>query len=81
MTDFPFVTGRNYEECDRCNSRFQVFPNRDELTGRLTTSGPCHHHPKKKTYPHRTKGDTGPKEAYYPCCGQTVGTAGCKSYR
>lgn len=69
---------KNYEVCDRCSARFQVFPDRD-VEGRLTSNGPCRYHPKKKAYPQRTNTDTGPREAYYPCCNESVGTVGCKS--
>ncbi|KXL51245.1 MAG: hypothetical protein FE78DRAFT_136215 [Acidomyces sp. 'richmondensis'] len=67
---------KNYEICDRCSARFQVFPDRDS-EGRLTSNGPCRYHPKKKIYPQRTKADIGPREAYYPCCHELVGSVGC----
>ncbi|KAK5115290.1 hypothetical protein LTR62_001490 [Meristemomyces frigidus] len=67
---------KNYEICDRCTSRFQVFPNRSE-EGLLTSNGSCKFHPNRKIFPQRTKADTGPKEPYYPCCSQTVGSEGC----
>jgi len=67
---------KNYEICDRCSARFQVFPNRNE-EGLLTSNGPCRHHPNRKVFPQRTKADTGPKEPYYPCCNEVVGTVGC----
>ncbi|EMC98979.1 hypothetical protein BAUCODRAFT_52429, partial [Baudoinia panamericana UAMH 10762] len=67
---------KNYEECDRCMARFQVFPQRNE-EGLLTSNGKCRHHPMRKVYPQRSKADTGPKEAFYPCCNEPVGRAGC----
>ena len=71
---------KNYEVCDRCGARFQVFPERNE-DGLLTSNGPCKHHPNKKTFPQRSKTDhyTGPKEPYYPCCNNIVGSPGCAS--
>lgn len=69
---------KNYEECDRCAARFQVFPDRNE-EGLLASNGPCRHHPNRKVYPQREKTDkeTGPKQPYYPCCMELVGTPGC----
>ncbi|KAK3064547.1 RNA exonuclease 3, partial [Teratosphaeriaceae sp. CCFEE 6253] len=66
----------NYELCDRCTARFQVFPHRTP-EGLLTSNGTCRHHPNRKFFPPRTKADTGPKEPYYPCCGNAVGSPGC----
>lgn len=69
----------NYEICDRCSSRFQVFPDRNE-EGLLASNGPCKHHPNRKVFPQKTKGDAAMghlKEAYYPCCNAVVGSPGC----
>ena len=66
-----------YEECDRCRSRFQVFPNRREEDGALTTGGMCTHHPLRRYFPPRDKADKGPKEAKYGCCHEVVGSPGC----
>ncbi|KAK6394160.1 hypothetical protein LTR65_002006 [Meristemomyces frigidus] len=71
-------TSKNYEICDRCTARFQMYPNRND-EGHLTSNGPCRHHPNRKVFPQRTKADTGPKEPYYPCCNEVVGSAGCTS--
>ena len=73
------AASHNFEVCDRCMARFQVFPDRSE-EGLLTSNGPCRHHPNKKVFPHRTRGDVVsglPKEPYYPCCNNIVGSAGC----
>ena len=70
---------KNYEVCDRCSARFQVFPERN-AEGLLTSNGPCKHHPNKKMFPQKTKGDVVsglPKEPYYPCCNRAVGSPGC----
>ncbi|TKA71991.1 hypothetical protein B0A55_07662 [Friedmanniomyces simplex] len=67
---------KNYEICDRCAVRFQVYPQRNE-EGLLTSNGKCRHHPNRKIFPQRTKADMGPKEPYYPCCNEIVGGAGC----
>jgi hypothetical protein len=68
----------NYEECDRCAARFQVFPDRND-EGLLASNGPCRYHPNRKVFPPRQKTDhqTGSQQAYYPCCMETVGAAGC----
>jgi hypothetical protein len=68
----------NYEECDRCAARFRVFPDRNE-EGKLTTNGPCKHHPNKKVFPTKQKTDfyTGGNQPYYPCCQEQVGSPGC----
>ncbi|KAF2858438.1 hypothetical protein K470DRAFT_259850 [Piedraia hortae CBS 480.64] len=70
------LASKNYEICERCAARFQVFPDRD-ASGRLTSNGPCRYHPLRKVQPMPSKADTGPREASYPCCGQTVGNDGC----
>ena len=73
------VASANFEVCDRCTARFQVFPDRNE-DGGLTSGGKCTYHPNRKQFPQRSKTDayTGGKEPFYPCCGETVGaSAGC----
>lgn len=67
-----------YEPCDRCGTRFQVFPDRRE-DGALTSNGRCIHHWGKPVFPKREKTDfqSGTREARYSCCNATVGSAGC----
>ena len=72
---------RGWEQCDRCNSRFQVFPGRREEDGALTTGGDCHYHYGKLIRPAREKTDAGSKEAAYTCCSQAQGTSGCTQAR
>ncbi|EAW09802.1 putative RNA exonuclease Rex3 [Aspergillus clavatus NRRL 1] len=70
---------KGWEKCDRCGGRFQVFPGRRE-DGSLTTGGQCTYHPGKPFYPPRKQTDhiTGPREAYFPCCNESIGTSsGC----
>ncbi|KAF1967882.1 hypothetical protein BU23DRAFT_282820 [Bimuria novae-zelandiae CBS 107.79] len=65
-----------WEVCDRCGTRFQVFPERREKDGALTTGGKCRHHWGKKMWPRKTKGqESGP--AKYACCNEPVGSEGC----
>ncbi|KAM0719580.1 hypothetical protein Q7P37_003710 [Cladosporium fusiforme] len=70
----------NYEECDRCTARFRVFPDRND-EGKLTSNGPCKHHPNKKVFPTKQKTDhyTGGNQPFYPCCMEQVGAPGCTS--
>ncbi|EME87836.1 uncharacterized protein MYCFIDRAFT_184716 [Pseudocercospora fijiensis CIRAD86] len=72
------VASENWEVCDRCSSRFQVFPDRNE-DGQLTANGPCYFHPNRKVFRQRLKTDreTGPREPYFPCCSNLVGAPGC----
>ncbi|KAM3418710.1 hypothetical protein BST61_g4687 [Cercospora zeina] len=74
------AASHNWEVCDRCAARFQIFPNRNDQ-GLLTGNGPCKYHPRRKVFPQRTKAN---KDAsvevrgpYHPCCDEDVGTPGC----
>ena len=71
-------TAAGFEKCERCSSRFQVFPGRDDK-GRLTSHGVCKHHWAKLSRPEKGTSDriTGPKAANYPCCSGGVGSEGC----
>lgn len=69
-----------YEVCDRCRTRFQVFPGRREEDGALTSGGKCLHHPGRAYYPERTLGDFDKPSRRYRCCQQVVGESeGCVS--
>ncbi|KAK5944262.1 RNA exonuclease 3 [Knufia obscura] len=62
------------ETCDRCGTRFQVFPGRSDPSGqgRLTTKGPCRYHwGRIPRYNGATRGN-------FPCCGSDAGTEGCQ---
>lgn len=65
-----------WEVCDRCGTRFQVFPERREKDGALTTGGKCHYHWGKKIWPKRTKGQES-DPAKYSCCNESIGSPGC----
>jgi len=68
-----------WEQCDRCQARFQVFPERRE-DGALTTGGRCRYHHGRITYPDRNTsgGYTSAKERTYNCCDEPVGASvGC----
>ncbi|MCJ1254885.1 RNA exonuclease 3 [Lignoscripta atroalba] len=68
---------QGWEQCDRCQSRFQVFPGRRADDGALTTGGKCSYHYGKPRRPTREKADTGHRDSVYLCCGQSLGTSGC----
>lgn len=69
---------KGWEVCDRCKSRFQVFPGRREEDGRLASGGACTHHPGRTYYPQRQASDRSGQERRYKCCGQAVGdSTGC----
>lgn len=70
---------QGWEQCDRCKTRFQVFPGRREEDGALTSGGTCTYHPAKPRRPQaKDKADKGHKEAIYSCCNETVAeSAGC----
>ncbi|GAB1315161.1 RNA exonuclease 3 [Madurella fahalii] len=67
-----------WEVCDRCSTRFQVFPGRREEDGALASGGQCIHHPGRTYFPERAPGDTGKPGKRYRCCQQMVGDSpGC----
>ncbi|PVI05278.1 hypothetical protein DM02DRAFT_554981 [Periconia macrospinosa] len=65
-----------WETCERCKTRFQVFPDRRQSDGALTTKGSCQHHWGKKMYPKPEPGQ--PKEPpKMTCCNEPIGSPGC----
>jgi RNA exonuclease 1 len=68
-----------WEVCDRCATRFQVFPDRREEDGALTTGGPCKHHWGKRIFGKKVKG-AAPEPTRLGCCNETVGSPGCISH-
>lgn len=72
---------KGWEQCDRCGTRFQVFPGRREEDGSLTSGGPCSYHSGRKFRPLRTAVDIkdGTRHAeQWLCCQQEVGSSrGC----
>ncbi|EYE94234.1 putative RNA exonuclease Rex3 [Aspergillus ruber CBS 135680] len=70
---------QGWEQCARCGGRFQVWPGR-RPDGSLTSGGQCTHHPGKPMYPPKSQTEhiTGPREAYYSCCNESLGaSSGC----
>lgn len=71
-------SAQGWELCDRCKTRFQVFPGRREEDGALTSGGSCVYHWAKPRRPDMVKGDVKPRDLKYACCDETVGvSAGC----
>ncbi|KAH8911670.1 hypothetical protein BR93DRAFT_948446 [Coniochaeta sp. PMI_546] len=72
---------KGWEQCDRCGTRFQVFPGRREEDGALAGGGPCTYHSGRKMRPQRTAVDVrdGTKHAErWLCCQEEVGASrGC----
>ncbi|KFZ05352.1 hypothetical protein V501_08448 [Pseudogymnoascus sp. VKM F-4519 (FW-2642)] len=74
------AAAQGWEVCDRCKSRFQVFPGRRESDGLLTSGGACTYHWGKPFFPSRSATDVkgSKREKRYRCCGQALGdSAGC----
>lgn len=69
----------NFEVCDRCKSRFQVFPDRRLEDGSLATNGPCVYHWGRQTRPKAQKTDAiqGTTEPVYSCCNELINSKGC----
>ncbi|KAL3422475.1 RNA exonuclease [Phlyctema vagabunda] len=70
---------KGWEVCDRCKTRFQVFPDRREEDGALTSGGTCTYHFGKPFWQERSATDPKAKrEKRYRCCGQAMGDSpGC----
>lgn len=66
-----------WEECDRCSTRFQVFPDRREEDGALTTGGQCRYHWGKRIFPKKNKNAAVPEPTRLTCCNEAVGSTGC----
>ncbi|KAL8852482.1 MAG: hypothetical protein Q9221_002606 [Calogaya cf. arnoldii] len=71
-------SAQGWEQCDRCTTRFQVFPGRREEDGALTSGGTCTYHWAKPRRPDMAKGENRSRDMKYACCDETVGTStGC----
>ncbi|KAK3358910.1 hypothetical protein B0T25DRAFT_447480 [Lasiosphaeria hispida] len=67
-----------WEVCDRCDTRFQVFPGRREEDGALTSGGHCVYHYGRTYFPQRSVGEMGQPSKQYRCCQAVVGESpGC----
>jgi DNA polymerase III epsilon subunit-like protein len=72
------ISSDNWEQCERCTSRFQVFPGRDD-DGRLASGGKCHYHWARANRQPQSKMQraTGISEEKYACCNRPYGSEGC----
>ncbi|KAL8810938.1 MAG: hypothetical protein Q9223_007640 [Gallowayella weberi] len=71
-------SAQGWEQCDRCSTRFQVFPGRREEDGALTSGGQCTYHWAKPRRPDTVKGENKSRDLKYACCDETVGVStGC----
>lgn len=73
---------KGWERCDRCESRFQVFPGRREEDGALTSGGSCTYHWGRLQFPRKEKNEMSAAEREnkterYTCCRQPPGVPGC----
>jgi RNA exonuclease 1 len=70
---------KGWEVCDRCKTRFQVFPGRREEDGALATGGKCTYHFGKPYFQDRSPNEPKAKRVKkYRCCGESMGdSAGC----
>ncbi|KAG0646347.1 RNA exonuclease 3 [Hyphodiscus hymeniophilus] len=70
---------KGWEVCDRCKSRFQVFPGRREGDGALASGGACTYHYGKPYLSDRSASDPRAKrEKRYTCCKQLLAdSSGC----
>lgn len=70
---------QGWEQCDRCKTRFQVFPGRRAEDGALTSGGACSYHPMRPRRPLvKDKADKSHRELAYICCNEAIGeTSGC----
>ncbi|KHJ36474.1 putative rna exonuclease 3 [Erysiphe necator] len=66
-----------WEICDRCKSRFQVFPGRREEDGALTSGGQCTYH-HGRTYLTEISTGSSKRIKKYRCCGESLSDShGC----
>ncbi|KAH7356966.1 RNA exonuclease-like protein Rex3 [Rhexocercosporidium sp. MPI-PUGE-AT-0058] len=70
---------KGWEVCDRCKTRFEVFPGRREEDGALTSGGKCTYHFGRPYWPDRLPSEPKAKrEKKYRCCGESMGdSTGC----
>lgn len=70
---------QGWENCDRCKTRFQVFPGRREEDGALASGGRCTYHFGKPYWQERSHTDPNAKrEKRFRCCGESISdSSGC----
>ncbi|KAF1829626.1 hypothetical protein BDW02DRAFT_142766 [Decorospora gaudefroyi] len=78
-THLALEVAAGWEQCDRCSTRFQVFPERREEDGALTSGGQCRHHWGKRIFPKRSR-NSAPEPTRFACCNAEVGSPGCATH-
>ena len=78
-THLTLEAAAGWEQCDRCNTRFQVFPERREEDGMFTTGGQCKYHWGKRIFPKKARGAP-PEPTRLTCCNAEVGSPGCTTH-
>lgn len=68
---------KGWEQCDRCEGRFQVFPGRNITTGELASGGECTHHPGRLYFPEPPRGDVFIVKKYRCCNEDAAESKGC----
>ncbi|CAG8975443.1 hypothetical protein HYALB_00012131 [Hymenoscyphus albidus] len=70
---------KGWEICDRCKTRFQVFPDRREEDGVFASGGHCTYHYGKPFWEDRNPNDpTAKRQKKFRCCKQVLGESpGC----
>ncbi|KAF2087445.1 hypothetical protein K490DRAFT_7383, partial [Saccharata proteae CBS 121410] len=71
-------TAQGWEKCERCDSRFRVYPDRRD-DGALTNGGKCTHHWGRLVWPQTHKMDRtrGSQPRLFSCCQMPQGSTGC----
>ncbi|KAG9194225.1 hypothetical protein G6011_04260 [Alternaria panax] len=78
-TKLALEAAGGWEQCDRCNTRFQVFSERREEDGALTTGGQCKHHWGRRIFPRKSRGAAA-EPTKFSCCNGEVGSEGCTAH-
>lgn len=78
-TKLALEAAGGWEQCERCNTRFQVFSERREEDGALTTGGQCKHHWGRRIFPRKSRG-VAPEPTKFSCCNGEVGSEGCTTH-
>ena len=79
LSNSGVVASQGWEICDRCDSRFQIFPGRRESDGALASGGKCTYHWGRAVLPPRSQIlGLGGGERVYTCCKEAIGaSSGC----
>ncbi|KAL8707089.1 MAG: hypothetical protein Q9220_007815 [cf. Caloplaca sp. 1 TL-2023] len=70
-------SSHGWEQCDRCSTRFQVFPGRRMEDGALASGGKCTYHWGKPRRRSSARSENQNRDSAHTCCDQSVGSSGC----